>query len=34
MQIAELEKEVKKYEGFNRYITRAKELADRVMGMK
>jgi len=26
MQIGELEKEVKKYEGFNRYITKAKEL--------
>lgn len=34
MQISELEKEVKKYEGFNRYFTKIKVFSDRVMGMK
>lgn len=34
MQIPELEKEVKKYEGFNRYITKIKKFNDRIMGMK
>lgn len=34
MQIGELEKEVKKYEGFNRYITKAKELWDKFMRMR
>lgn len=34
MQIQELEKEIKKYEGFNRYITKIKLFNERIMGMK
>ncbi|MDD5197784.1 MAG: hypothetical protein PHN60_02895 [Candidatus Gracilibacteria bacterium] len=34
MQISELEKEIKKYEGFNRYITKIKAWSERIVGMK
>jgi len=34
MKIFELEKEVKKYEGFNRYITKVKVWSEKIVGMK